>query len=376
MKEQSTTTTTEELQASFERMHLTRRAMLWRILSLVERSISDEHWDEVSKVFGELTGVVEGELRNVKRATEIEFGVDGLGSDLFSRTTHRRTPSMDRHRGPPTNLSNPSPKLSQSTRSRPSSIGNSLLPVNNDFAPPHPLPTLGPVASLTALDSETTIMLTSLRSIAAKLHIVNQYARAQLRATRGGTEDDALVDQLLSTHDSLRDDITNLERRWQESRISLRGVLRSEMRFSVSLKRESWTTTDGEGLERLRSIMDAVEDDDDDDLESTLFSSDLATPDMSAAVTDAKAEAFLPPAGLEKIFEAVVDAQLPSSANDVSGAKLSREERILAAKEKRANGNVVPGGRRSSRAMEAGMVAELKDVLTLLKGRNRLPEEL
>ena len=352
--------TTVELQASFEKMHLTRRAMLWKILGLVERSVRDESWGEVTSIFKELSGVVEEELRKVKRATEVEFGIDGLGSDLFTRATHRRTstadPSLGRSRG---------------------NVQDLLASPPADFAPAHPHPTLGPVASLVALESETTTMRSSLRSIAAKLHVVGHDAKAQLRTTRGGTEDDAIIEQLLSTHDSLRIDIMTLQREWEESRISLRGVVRRELKSSISTKRDSWMT-DGDGAERgaLRSILDAVEDD--DDLESTLFSPDLVTPEMfprdRAAITDAKSEAFLPPAGLERIFEAVVESQV-ALLNGEGGGKLSREERINVAKEKRAVQSAA-GPRRSSRSMEAGMVAELKDVLTLLKGRSRLPEEV
>ena len=370
-----------ELQASFEKMHLTRRAMLWKVLGLVERSISEKQWEEVIGVFRALEEVVEAELKNVKRATETEFGVDGLGSELLSRTNHKRTPSIDpllnRSRNQPAPHPNSSPKLSSSTQSRRSSLANPLA--SSNFAPANPHPSLGPVASLAALDSQSTTMLTSLRSIVAKLHIVTSDAKAQLRTTRGGPEDDALIEQLLSTHDSIRGDIAGLQQAWEDSRISLRGVVRRDLRSSVSMKRDSWTTDGGEGAERgaLRSILDAVEDDD-DDLESTLFSSDLVTPDMSprdrAAISDAKSEAFLPPVGLERIFEAVVDQMPATNATNSAGGKLSREERISVAKEKRASGSAT--GRRSSRAMEAGMVAELKDVLTLLKGRNRLPEEI
>lgn len=81
-----------------------------------------------------------------------------------------------------------------------------------------------------------------------------------------------------------------------------------------------------------------------------------------------KDESYLAPAGVEQVYKAVAGTR----EGKEGGTKLSREERIRASKEARERKPVASSSSGGFK-LEAGMVAELKDVLVLLKERHHLP---
>ncbi|KAM0746315.1 hypothetical protein T439DRAFT_384067 [Meredithblackwellia eburnea MCA 4105] len=262
----------------------------------------------------------------------------------------------------------------------------------NNFAPSHPNPSQGPAATLATLDTQAQSMGLALRSIAAKLHVVTEDAKRRVGSPNlPGSE----VERLISTHDSIRTDLEALTREFDDSRIALRQLVKPVGPPSTLSRSDSYQDSDGlntsldsipdvEGIE----VVEGLEDQGEDDGES-LFSSEIETPDSTpprpAGMDDdltINGKENLPPPGDELVFEAVAGRR----EGGREASKLSREERIKALQEQRratraasasSGTGAAPGsGGVGSLKTQAGMVAELKDVLTLLKSRRHLPADV
>lgn len=415
------------LQEAFEEMHDVRRGLLWKVLTLVDNGeLGEKEWEKVVGVLEEVKRVCEEGKKVVKEAVEKEFGSSGLGTEMLGSAALGRSvngaaaatgTASKRMSGMDFGASTSSrPGSSQSTH-RPLSLGSPLLPSSTfpstssprrqppshshsrgpslqNFAPP----STSSSTPLTTLTSHHAQLSLSLRSIAAKLHLVNDDVR---RVDINGGVD---VDRLLATHDSIKNDLDTLVREWEDSRLCLRAVARPPP--TSSLTRSSSFEDDGVGSTSLDSIPDEESEPEEtfgggqdqdqdrlfrtDDDETEEWRRDADEDDDRAR--QGRFDSFLPPPGheQEQVFEATVGSR--RTGGDDGGVKLSREERIRAMQEKRksrvgggggsglgAGGGVGSDNEGSSGGgavrLEAGMVAELKDVLTLLKGRNHLPPD-
>lgn len=218
-----------------------------------------------------------------------------------------------------------------------------------DFAPPTS-PAQKLRASSTAFGSKRNNMSRALRSIAAKLDIASD--ELQQRLTALGTDSSsmhAIADEereqdLLAVHDSIRSDLEGLLRDWDESRVLLRTALHPEQREKARQR-----GLNDSALSRVESDQSGIKDVEDSGDEpsmpslshstsekraSSVFSSEARTPERASPPkdivfdqTDESTPTNLP--ALEEVFEAV-------ASKDLSRSKLSREERIRLAKEKRA----------------------------------------
>ncbi|KAL8289985.1 hypothetical protein RQP46_002924 [Phenoliferia psychrophenolica] len=412
-----------ELQTAFENLHSVRRGLLWRLLSMADRKLADSCWLEAGGVLEELTRSLQLASQAIAQAVEAEFGVSGLGSDSLdiSRRVSKRasvlivdppTPPVG-HRGHsrsqsatqrarPTSWNSPTsagsrplslsfpasfsihstpPPASRPQHPRPSSA-SALFPPN--FAPANPHSSLGPTAALATFDARAQEMALALRSIAAKLHVVTEDAKRHVESPSSSpTRPSTSLERTISTHDSIRADLDALSREWDNSRLALRQLVRPSPSLGPASVDDSYAGSDGIGGGNFS--LDSIADDEDDDGASQ-WSSEIRTPESTpprpslreetSAFEDAQQESYLPTPGDEQVFEAV--AEQAEGRREMS--KLSREDRIKAMKESRreSRGNSGSGSSAGGGSMktQAGMVAELKDVLVLLKGRRHLPADV
>lgn len=380
------------LQDAFEEVHDLRRALLWRVMELVDRSVEEDQWVEVGGMLDRLAGWLRQAASRVSKGVEVEFGTSGLGSDKlalgrstssaskrlsgmdFGSATHTTSPPRSR----PLSLSLASPQLmptSTSTRSSPSQppaagARHTTRPsLTLDFAPPPPSSSQ---TSLVVLEQRNTAISVALRTIAAKVHIVQDDAKRRAASSLSSSTSSTSspeVDRLLATHDSIRADLETLLREWEDSRVALRGVLKP-VESKPPLSRSSSAEEDDMGSTSLDSIPDVELEErvggeaNDPGLE--LVSADDGLEPAAAERSGDKDESYLAPAGVEQVYEAVAGTREGKDG----GTKLSREERIRASKEARER---KPASSSGGFKLEAGMVAELKDVLVLLKERHHLP---
>lgn len=358
--------TTHELQAGLDNLHAQRRAFLWRILALLDLDAAPvSAWFLVDTLLAHLADEVSSAASDVSLGVEAEFGAGGLGSEAFlggrssfSSSYSERPRVRGGSRSRPVSWTSSagsafSPSYSEVTSFPPSTSSSLPFLNSNNFAPSNPTPSVGPTASLSALANSSRAMIEALRSVAAKLHVVDRHARTVMRA--GGDAEGALA-----THDSIRVELEKLGREWAEGRIALRGALRRETTRPTALQE-----AEEDGLGSSIELQRETEFDKDHDDEQTLFFSSPERGEARAALLDAHSSAFLPPAGLEELFESVSSPAMARPSAAVAG----REARIRLAKERRAEGG---GGKASAKGLEKGMVQELKDVLQLLKERNRV----
>ncbi|ORY88081.1 hypothetical protein BCR35DRAFT_351214 [Leucosporidium creatinivorum] len=347
------------LQDAFEEMHDSRRVLLWRMMELVDRSVEPERWVEVGRLLDRLTGALRQAASRVAKGVEVEFGNSGLGSDKLAlgRSTSKRMSGMDfgaaglpsPPRSRPLSLVTSSPQLKatslRSSPNRPPSVTHARQPSRPSFAPPQPSPSQ---TSLAALEQRNTSISVALRTIAAKIHVVQDDAK---RRVGSPSSSDAEVDRLLATHDSIRTDLEALLREWEDSRVALRGVVKpAEVKSSRSEEDEE------EAGSTSLDIIPDVELEEEAPLEAVDAGMELISSEEEESV-------WPPPQDMEpfqddqeQVYEAVAGT---SSTTGTGGAKPTREERIRAMKEAREAPSPPPSGLR----LEAGMVEELRSVL-------------
>ena len=407
-----------DLQGGMDQMHAVRRGMLWRVLGLVDHNVSKEIWAEVETTLVDLTKALAAQSTLVSDAVEAEFGPNGPGADTFaisSKPSHnhlrqhnltldtsRSRPSSPfgwpagSHSPAPTSGTRPLSLLGQSVSPLPPGMASFAARTNttrpsrplsaSNFAPPNAVPSAGPSAGLASLEESNKAIGLALRSIAAKLHVVEADARHRSGAAAAGEVGTNDGDRLLATHDSIRLDLQVLLNEWEASRVALRSAVKPVPPPSAPPLSRSNSWTDGgladTSLESIPDVTAEGEGEGEADDSASVFSSELHTPPTPAggaardALVDAERGSVLPPAGKEQVFEAVAEQAKASPA----GPKLSREERIRLMKERRyARGSTGGAGGSPNRTREgmggAQMVEELKDVLQLLKARSQLPKD-
>ncbi|KAI5480544.1 hypothetical protein MNV49_000240 [Pseudohyphozyma bogoriensis] len=416
-----------QLQDGFETLHAVRRGLLWRLLGMVDHpNLTESVWEETRDLLEGLIDTLWEKVDDVEKAYKAEFGEgvdDGVtirerkprpaswhreiggigalagpasnaGAGAAGAAVPRPGPAGERTRGnrplslsfasnysvypsspPPSHSSpasnassTPTPALirrpSASKRSRPISFSN--------FAPPPPQSTLP--TPLGNFETSSTALTIKLKSIATKLHVVQDDLR------RGVEEND--VERVLTLYESVRGDLEGLGKHWEESRVALNGILRPRVIGRREEEDEEESENEGTSLERIEDVdVDrevAEEDEGKEGSAHAVFESELPTPETtpprkSWARSDVDEDFVVPVGRPEELYEAIVEDRRVNGG----GQKLSREERIRLMKEQREKD---VSGRKGSvgggAGGTAGMVAELKDVLVLLKGRSKLPPDV
>lgn len=347
------------LQDAFEEMHDSRRVLLWRTMELVDRSVEPERWVEVGRLLDRLTGALRQAASRVAKGVEVEFGNSGLGSDKLAlgRSTSKRLSGMDfgaaglpsPPRSRPLSLVTSSPQLKptslRTSPSRPPSTTHARQSSRPSFAPPQPSPSQ---TSLAALEQRNKSISVALRTIAAKVHVVQDDAKRRMGSSSSSSDE---VDRLLATHDSIRTDLEALLREWEDSRVALRGVVKpAEVRGA-----QSEASEEDAGSTSLDSIPDVELEEEETPLEAVDPGVELVSSEG-----DEEESAWPPPADPEPFVEQVYEAVAGTSrSTGTAGLKPTREERIRAMKEARESPPPPPSAMR----LEAGMVEELRSVL-------------
>lgn len=294
------------LKDQFESMHKERRRVLCCFLAL---SSTPKATTQAVQTARSTTSVFRNMSESIKKASD----------DAFSSNDEIPLPGA---------FESPIPQPS-SLRKRASFLSTSRAS-RNAFAPMDP--NQNKKKEYDVFDNNVQNIGTVLRTIAAKLNVAGEDLRSALETPDpSGTN----AEKVLAIHDSMKGDLENLLREWEESRLALRKLLlppNDRRRTSVPEKQEE--------EEVLNLLSEGDEDEPDLSGSSTQRTSSIfsaETPEMGsplqfAQVHDFQSFSLLPPFGEEEevVFEAV------SSAEDrLNGQKMSREERIRMMREKR-----------------------------------------
>lgn len=418
------------LMAGCEKVHLERKRFLCHLLALdfsiagaeLNDHMSVSYWDKVDRVVNALADELARLTRNVVERVDEEFG-KGTFKGLVSNSVAARKGS---------NRSSvvSSVALGDADRDRPlsaadrrgwrtsgvSSLGSGSKRNSFGFAPP-PLPGQAEAEAAEAFGSKVREMGVCLRSIVAKLHVCEEDFRDRLkeRAPPSSSSSSQLGEQerleLVARHDSIRSDLEALFREWEDSRVLMRTVLQPRGVGGVAGAFDSSSSSSSRRSSREAIPEDVEEDEGIPDLSfsassttdphrtSSVFSSDIATPDsdspmphhsqniasldemlqkklarshdddLSNLLLAGASPGSLPPPGEELVFEAI--AGKTGQQGGGPGGKMTREERIRLAKEKRDRPAMSDDGHKAGSGLEAlqmqGMVGELKDVIQVLK---------
>ncbi|GAA5859912.1 hypothetical protein JCM1840_001793 [Sporobolomyces johnsonii] len=386
------------LQEQWEDAHVLRRGVVWALIEVAETQGSG--WEEAGRVVSELARKLRelaAGLRDAK-GCEMAAGVDKdrrrrsrpasyyAAASLSTYPTSTSTSvlpaspiqsALARLNGVP--LPGPSPSFESRGPNRPTHQPN--------FGPPSTADSPSTQA-LRALEAHHTALSLSLRQLQHKLHSILLEAKALSLSASG-----APVEQLLTAHDSIREDLHALAEEWAQSRVVLRQAL------GVELKKPAKPAGFGLGLDADEPAGDAVSDElepmdappeeegaefaslDEGEDDALLGPAGLA--ERQALVDAALSLSLAPPPGSEsaeeKVFEAVAGQRDDGQKGE--GGKLSREERIkrmreareaLAAGRAAAGGDagMGQGGGQGAVEVQQRMVGELREVLRGL-GRGR-----
>lgn len=429
-------TSSESLQNSFESMHSNRLILLWRLITLTDGSttlpVEDQEWLSIRATLENLVSVLKEVSGSITKAVDTQFGKDNIGSETFllnNGRSSRLSMLSESDNTLPSIITTPItglfPSLSVPTpnHSRPNSNPSSPTPPPaQSFAPSNPHTTLGPQAALNTFEQQTLQMSHTLRSLATKLSVVTEEI-SRRRSSSSSNTSGSLVEfnndygnsgqyngeevedeqeELLVLHDSLKGELMRLSREWEESRITLREFIRkpsttssTSTSSSIQSKRSSYRPLSLSTRSPL--LPQQIEEPESSPVVSTdlydegplgELSNSTAEPfeelEARQALEDAMTSAYLPPSTFGRedlIYEAVTPASF-TPYNSINGntngnitnmmrnTGMTREERIKSVKAERRKGSLLLT--RSGSTSSIGMVEELKDVLELLKGRNKL----
>ncbi|KAK4049039.1 hypothetical protein OIV83_004400 [Microbotryomycetes sp. JL201] len=297
-------------------MYDTRRTLLWRMLELVNKLSTGEKWLKVAALLQDATSEIDLAITHVGTAAKQDL--PAYGDELrFGRSA----------------LLPRSTRTDESRMAASSGRAAGFAPPGQTFAE----------KSLQSLEDRQAQVSLVLRTIAAK-------SQVSMNAVRqiGPGSDDEQIRHLLARHDSIRDDISSLSKAWEESRVALRILVRGE------------PDTDATDTESIAS--EGVSTPLDERVTRSELDDPLVEYGEHVQIGVDHANAVPDELEHEEIFEATTE---PPAVQPRS--KLSREERIkLAHARRREEVASTP------KNLEAPMVAELKEVLTSLKGRQQL----
>ncbi|GAA5906404.1 hypothetical protein JCM5296_000447 [Sporobolomyces johnsonii] len=387
------------LQEQWEDAHVLRRGVVWALIEVAETQGSG--WDEAGRVVSELA----------RKLRELAAGLrDAKGCEMAAGV------DKDRRR-----RSRPASYYAAASSTYPTSTSTSVLPASpiqsalarlNGVSLPGPSPSFdsrgpnrpthqpnfGPPSTadspstqaLRALEAHHTALSLSLRQLQHKLHSILLEAKALSLSASG-----APVEQLLTAHDSIREDLHALAEEWAQSRVVLRQALGVELKKPAKQAGFGF----GFGLDADEPAGDAVSDELEpmdpppeegaaefaslDEGEDDPLGGPAGLAERQALLDAALSLSLAPPPGSEaaeeKVFEAVAGQRDDGQKGE--GGKLSREERIkrmreareaLAAGRAAAGGDAGTGQGEGQGAVEVQqrMVGELREVLRGL-GRGR-----
>lgn len=315
------------IEAAFETMHADRQRVLCHLLAIDFGA--DVALEEVEAAIITLNGQFLSGTTSLSAAARSEFGDDCLDlPSLPSSEADVRIVGAYEH-GQPIGTTMPRDKPSTETLR------------SFSFAPPLP-PNHQQRTHLSAFATRSAAMQTSLRSIAAKLHL-----------TSSDLSSSSITEQerIIAMHDSIRGDLETLMREWDQSRVSLRSA------FAPSSKKKKPAPPMRRDTITQASPRSALEltDDEEEEEEEEGASSELFTPDEDAGDNSILEQDEVEEEAGERVFEAI--------GGTMERSKLSREERIALARLKREASPVPMGSR------DGMIVDELKGVLRELKER-------
>ncbi|KAH8920816.1 hypothetical protein BT69DRAFT_377443 [Atractiella rhizophila] len=183
-------------------------------------------------------------------------------------------------------------------------------------------------------------------------------------------------DRLLESFTTIHKDLSKLQGHWERSRSLLIEQLFPPPPAPPQTLEPEEEEAEGSIVEHDAETKEEEEVSPSEARTSSIFSSELLTPDRPTTPTNLDEDvselllqgtnpAFLPPPGMEQVFEA-----FSGSFSTKAGGKgmMSREERIQRAREEREGKEKEKEGR--ERKMDpAAMVVELKDVIDVMKRR-------
>ncbi|KAH9815571.1 hypothetical protein DFH28DRAFT_1082371 [Melampsora americana] len=331
-----------ELQASFDRMHISRKRILCGLLALdFSCPIAGATvWSQTVDIIQTLVEAIERLANEVSEGMSLEFGPGSFETKAVPKAIREVTASV---------------KATQEERR--DSRRRSFM----DFAPPAPPGEADQRRVLEVLEQLKAVDCV-LRTLSAKVSVCVEELANQTHVEEGRAT-------AMGIHESMRTDLERLGREWDESRCKMRRIVEGEK----VLGQHRLSTAIRDRPESFDSIGESVSGiggaDSGSGRTSSVFSSEALTPveeDGPELVEDedGRTKNFRR-YGLEEVFEAVVTNRNRSGSMTTGQIKLTREERIRLARQKRESMPV------SSKIQEntGGVVTELKDVLSVLKAR-------
>lgn len=351
------------LQHSFERVHCERRRFLCALMAVDFAKLLARDSDKIAQVTRTISSVAD-EMEHLQLVVKRELdrlSYSDVGKGTIAAAETPWSPLLPgAWTNPPSRrasaLLSPLdiPQQRETHSSRRDSFRNAAAP---NFAPATPVMHKYQTAT-DAFSSKRTNMSRGLRTIAAKLDI----ASGELKQRLATVESDLLDFEqergsererdLLAVHDSIRSDLEGLMREWDESRVLLRSALHPPQLAPGGGQKHLNGEDQPSGSESAQELDESSDEpaslpslshSTSQKRTSSVFSSEARTPERSPPRDilidpfDSSTPVAIPVAS-EQVFEATAGQHLEHS-------KLSREERIRLAKEKRsaAQEDVVDG---------------------------------
>ncbi|GAA5920882.1 hypothetical protein JCM1841_002367 [Sporobolomyces salmonicolor] len=387
------------LQEYWEDAHVLRRGVVWALIEIAETQGSG--WGEAGRVVSDLARKLRELAVGLREAKGCELAA-AVGKDRRRRSrpasyyaaassTYPTSPSTSAVPASPiqfalarlngVSLPGTSPSFDSRGPNRPTHQPN--------FGPPSTADSPS-IQALRALEAHHTALAVSLRHLQHKLRSILLEAKALSLSASG-----APVEQLLSAHDSIREDLTALAEEWAQSRVVLRRALGVELKKptrTAGLGIDESSEEPGDAVSDELEPMDAPPEEEEDRGAEFASLDDGADDSLLGPAGLAERQALLdaalslslaPPPGSEsaeeKVFEAVAGQR--DAGQQGEGGKLTREERIKRMREARealAAGRIAAGGDagtdrgggQGAVEVQQRMVGELREVLRGL-GRGR-----
>ncbi|EGG12205.1 uncharacterized protein MELLADRAFT_76576 [Melampsora larici-populina 98AG31] len=331
-----------ELQASFDRMHISRKRILCGLLALdFSCPIAGAAvWSQTVEIIQSLVEAIERLGNEVSDGMSLEFGPGSFETKAVPKAVREVTASTN-----------------ATQEERRDSRRRSFM----DFAPPAP-PGEADQRRVVEVLEQLKAVDCVLRTLSAKVSVCVEELGSQTHVEEGRAT-------AMGVHESMRADLERLGREWDESRCKMRRIVEGEK----ILGQHRLSSGNRARPESFDSISESVSGtgggESGSGRTSSVFSSEALTPveeDGPEIVEDedTRTKNFRR-YGLEEVFEAVVTNRTRSGSMTTGQIKLTREERIRLARQKRESMPV------SSKieANTGGVVTELKDVLSVLKAR-------
>lgn len=332
-----------ELQASFDRMHISRKRILCGLLALdFSCPIAGATvWSQTVEIIESLVDAIQRLGSDVSEGMSLEFGPGSFETKAVPKAVREVTASAN-----------------ATQEERRDSRRRSFM----DFAPPAP-PGEADQRRVGEVLEQLKAVDCVLRTLSAKVSVCVEELANQTHVEEGRAT-------AMGIHESMRADLERLGREWDESRCKMRRIVEGEKSLGQHRLSSSANRVRPESFDSItESVGGTGGGESGSGRTSSVFSSEALTPveeDGPEIVEDedTRTKNFRR-YGLEEVFEAVVTNRNRSGSMTTGQIKLTREERIRLARQKRESMPV------SSKieVNTGGVVTELKDVLSVLKAR-------